>query len=203
VVFSGKQIRLVGGSGLGITLGQHEIMLDAEHPVLSVEPWFPGCLISPPRADVVVSEETTVCRFWITPLVCGELPEACITVRYREKIVETLATPARVVTRTTAKVLAAFGLAFPIISKGLTVAGWDPDNLLRQSVPYAADMVNRLGLMQTGLMLTALLLAGAAGYFYITRPLLSEEAEPNLLPSAPRKSVNFPPRVSTSIADAA
>lgn len=184
VVFSGKQIRLVGGSGLGITLGQREIVLDADHPVLAVEPRFPGCLISPPRADVVVSQETTVCRFWITPLVCGELPEACITIRYRDKVVETLATPARVVTRTAAKVLAVFGLAFPVVSKGLNLAGWDPDNLLRRSVPYVADLVSSMGLMRTGLLLTAILLAGAAGYFYITRPLLSEEAEPALLPQA-------------------
>src|SRR5262249_7505683 len=61
VVFSGKQIRIIGGAGLGITLGQQEIVLEASDPVLSVEPWFPGCLISPPRADVHVSQENTVC----------------------------------------------------------------------------------------------------------------------------------------------
>jgi hypothetical protein len=182
VVFSGKQIRLVGGGGLGITLGQREIVLDPAHPVLAVEPWFPGCLISPPRADVIVSQETTVCRFWITPLVCGELPEACITIRYRDQVVETLATPAKVVTRTAAKMLALLGLASPMMSKGLNLAGWNPEEMLRDFVPYAADLVGSMGLMRTGLLLTALLLAGAAGYYYITRPLLSEEAEPALLP---------------------
>src|SRR5207244_9406802 len=81
VVFSGKEIRIVGGNGLGITLGQQEIALDPADPVLSVEPHFPGCLISPPRADVHVSQENTICRFWVTPLVCGDLSEACVTIR--------------------------------------------------------------------------------------------------------------------------
>jgi hypothetical protein len=182
VVFSGKQIRIVGGRGLGITVGQREIVLDPAHPVLAVEPWFPGCLISPPRADVVVSQETTTCRFWITPLVCGNLSEACVTIRYRDKVVETLATPARVVTRTAAKALAVLGLASPVVSKGLSLAGWDPDEMLRRSMPYLADAVAGMGLMRTGLLITAVLLAGAAGYFYITRPLLSDEPEPALLP---------------------
>jgi hypothetical protein len=184
VVFSGKQMRIVGGAGLGITIGEREIALDPAHPVLQVEPWFPGCLISPPRVDVVVSQETTVCRFWITPLVCGNLPEACVTIRYRDKVVETLATPARVVTRTAAKLLAILGITSGLVSKALSVAGWSTDDLLRRWLPYVADFAINLGLMQSGLLLTALLLAAAAGYFYVTRPLLSEQPEPTLLPQA-------------------
>lgn len=184
VVFSGREIRIVGGSGLGITLGQQEIVLDPAHPVLEVEPWFPGCLISPPRADVHVSQETTVCRFWITPLVCGELPEACVTIRYRSQVVETLSTPARVVTRTAAKVLALLGLASPVVSKGLHLAGWDPDDLLRQALPYVGDALAGMGMMRVGLLATCLLLVAAGGYYYVTRPLLSEEPEPALLPQA-------------------
>jgi serine/threonine protein kinase len=184
VVFSGKKIRIVGGSGLGVTMGQREIVLDAADPVLSVEPSFPGCLISPPRADVHVTQETTICRFWVTPLVCGDLPEACITVRYRGKVVETLATPSQVVTRTTAKVFAILGLATPVVSKILELAGWDPDELLRRMAPYLAEVVTGMGLMRSGLFLTSLLLAAAVGYFYITRPLLSDEPEPALLPQA-------------------
>jgi hypothetical protein len=184
VVFSGKEIRIVGGSGLGITLGKQEIVLDGADPVLSVEPWFPGCLISPPRADVHVSQESTVCRFWVTPLVCGDLSEACVTIRYRGKVVETLATPAKVVTRTAAKVLAAMGLVVPIASKALDYSSWNPHDLLRRSVPYAADLLATLGPIRTGLCLAGILLAAALGYFYVTRPLLSEEPEPKLLPQA-------------------
>jgi serine/threonine protein kinase len=184
VVFSGKEIRIVGGSGLGITLGRQEIVLDPADPVLSVEPWFPGCLISPPRAEVHVTEESTICRFWITPLVCGDLSEACVTIRYRGKVVETLATPAHVVTRTLAKVLAVLGLASPIASKALDAAGWNPVALLRRSLPYAADLLARLGPAGSGLCVAGLLLAAALGYFYVTRPLLSEEREPSLLPQA-------------------
>ncbi len=182
VVFSGKQIRIVGGSGLGITLGQQEIVLDPADPVLSVEPWFPGCLISPPRADVHVSQESTVCRFWVTPLVCGDLPEACVTIRYRGQVVETLATPAKVVTRTAAKVLAALGLVTPVVSKALDVAPWNLGDLLRQSLPYAADLLAGMGPLRTGLCLAGILLMAALGYFYVTRPLLSEAPEPSLLP---------------------
>jgi serine/threonine protein kinase len=181
VVFSGKEIRIVGGSGLGITLGQQEIVLDPSDPVLSVEPWFPGCLISPPRADVHVSQENTVCRFWVTPLVCGDLTEACVTIRYRGKVVETLATPTKVVTRTLAKVLAVVGLGAPVVSKVLTLGGWDSDNVLRRSLPYAADLVAGMGPMRLGLSVAAALLAAALGYYYVTRPLLSEEPEPRLL----------------------
>jgi hypothetical protein len=182
VVISGKQIRMVGGSGLGITVGNREIALDADHPILAIEPWFPGCLISPPRADVAVTQETTVCRFWITPLVCGDLDEACVTIRYRGKVVETLPTPARVVTRTAAKVLAVIGLVSPLVSKAMSLAGWDPEEILRGFVPYLADGIVALGPLRSGVLLAAILLGTAAAYFYITRPLLSEEPEPALLP---------------------
>jgi hypothetical protein len=181
VVFSGKQIRIVGGSGLGITLGEREIVLDHADPVLNVEPSFPGCLISPPRADVTVSEETTVCRFWVTPLVGGDLSEACVTIRYRGRVVETLATPAQVVTRTWAKVLAACGLVSPLANKALTIAGWNPDKLLRQSLPHVARLLTELGPVRSGLCLASVLLSAALFYFYVTRPLLSDEPEPGLL----------------------
>lgn len=185
VVLSGKEIRIVGGSGLGITLGAKEIVIDPDDPVLSIEPSFPGCLVSPPRADVHCSQDTTTCRFWITPLVCDDLKEACVTIRYRGQIVETLPTPTKVVTRTTAKVLATFGLISPIAGKALHIAGWNPDQILRQSLPYAADLVQRMGLVSTGLILTSVFLAAAFGYYYVTRPLLSEDPEPQLLASAP------------------
>jgi hypothetical protein len=180
VVLSGRQIRIVGGSGLGITLGAKEIVLDSADPVLRIEPWFPGCLISPPQADVHCSQETTVCRFWITPLVCDDLAEACVTIRCRGQVVETLATPSKVVTRTTAKVLATLGLVTPVASKTLSVAGWDPDELLRESLPYVADWVDRVGFVQSGLLLTGGLLLAAVAYYYFTRPLMSE-VEPKLL----------------------
>jgi hypothetical protein len=181
VVLSGKQIRIVGGSGLGITLGDKEIVIDADDPVLSIEPCFPGCLISPPRADVQCTQDTTICRFWITPLVCDELPEACVKVRYRGQIVESLETPSKVVTRTSAKAFATMGLISPIAGKALHLAGWDPDELLRKSVPYVADVVGRWGLFQTGLLLTTGFMIAAVGCYYVTRPLLSDEAEPNLV----------------------
>lgn len=182
VVISGKQIRIVGGAGLGITLGQQEIVLAAADPILSVEPWFPGCLISPPRADVHVQQENTVCRFWVTPLVCGELPEACVTIRYRGKVVETLATPATVVKRTAAKWLAALGLISPVVSKILFLAGINPDDYLRQSLPHVASVIVRLGPLGTGLTAAGVLIAGAMFHLYVTRPLLSDEPEPSLLP---------------------
>jgi serine/threonine protein kinase len=182
VVFSGKQIRIVGGSGLGITLGQREIALDPDDPVLSVEPHFPGCLISPPSADVHVSQEDAVCRFWVTPLVCGDLSEACVTIRYRGKVVESLATPAKVVTRTAAKVLAVLGLVTPLLGTALDVAGWNATELLRRSLPYAGDLLSSLGPLRSGACLAGILLAAALGYFYVTRPLLSDEPEPRLLP---------------------
>ncbi len=181
VVISGKQIRIVGGSGLGITLGQQEIVLDAADPTLSVEPWFPGCLISPPRADVHVNQENTVCRFWVTPLVCGDLPEACVTIRYRGKVVETLATPAAVVKRTAAKWLAGLGLISPVVSKILFLAGLNPDEILRQSLPQVAKLFATLGPVGTGLSAAGVLLAAAIFYLYVTRPLLSDEPEPSLL----------------------
>jgi serine/threonine-protein kinase len=182
VVFSGKQIRIVGGSGLGVTLGRQEIVLDPADPVLSVEPWFPGCLISPQRAEMQVADETTVCRFWITPLVCGELPEACVTIRHRGKVVETLATPAKVVTRTAAKVLATLGLVSPLASIVLDAAGWNLAALLQRAVPYATGVVADLGPLPSGACVAGILLTAALGYFYVTRPLLSEEPEPAVLP---------------------
>ena len=181
IVFSGKQIRIVGGRNLGITLGTEEIVIDRTDPVLSVEPNFPGCLISPPRADVHVSEETSVCRFWITPLVQGDLSEACVTIRYRGKVVETLATPTKVVTRTFAKLLAVAGIASPVLSKAMSVAGWNSDAGLRRSIPYAANLLGSLGPMRSSLCLAGFLIAAAATYFYVTRPLLSDDQEPTAL----------------------
>jgi serine/threonine protein kinase len=182
VVISGKEIRIVGGSGLGITLGQRQIELDPADPVLSVEPSFPGCLISPSRADVLVSDINAVCRFWITPLARGDLSEACVTIRYRGKVVETLPTPTKVVTRTLAAVLAALGLLAPIANHLLTIAGWNFDDLLRRWLPFVADRLTQMGPTRLGLCATGALLAAALFYFYVTRPLLSEDPEPSLLP---------------------
>lgn len=180
VVFSGKQIRIVGGSGLGITLGAQEIVLDPQNPVLNVEPRFPGCLISPPQADVVCSQETATCRFWITPLVCGDLSEACITIRHQGQIVESLRTPTTVVKQTTAKLLAALGLVSPLAGKVLQAAGWNPEDLLKNWLPHATGFVNRLSPVHMGFLLTSLLLAAAAAYYLVTRPLLSDN-EPGIL----------------------
>ena len=61
-----------------------------------------------------------------------------------------------------------------------------PTNVLTGTdmAPYLAEVVTGMGLMRSGLFLTSLLLAAAVGYFYITRPLLSDEPEPALLPQA-------------------
>ena len=138
----------------------------------------------PPRAAVHVSEETTICRFWITPLVPGDLKEACVSIRYRGQIVETLATPAKVVDRALTRVLAAAGLAAPIATKIFYLSGWNVDSLLRRSLPAGADLIARLGPFRFGACLAGILLAGAVVHFYVTRPLLAGEPEPALLPQA-------------------
>ena len=53
--------------------------------------------------------------------------------------------------------------------------------MLRRFVPFAADTVARLGMLVSGLLVACGFLAAALIWYYVTRPLLSEEAEPSLL----------------------
>jgi hypothetical protein len=73
-------------------------------------------------------------------------------------------------------------VAAPLASKALALAGWNPDEVLRRSLPKLADLLASLGPVRGGVCLAGVLLSAAWCYFYVTRPLLSEEPEPKLLP---------------------
>lgn len=185
VVFTGKAIRLQEVKGMKITVGQQEIVLAAEEPFLEVEPCFPGCVIAPPRAIVEVAAETTVARFWITPLATGDLPEACVFIRYRNRLVETLPTPSKVVTRTLAKICAVFGFLSPIGSKIIESLGWNPTAELRQALPVFGAVLAALGPMRFSLVLGAALLLAALLFYWLARPLQTS-SEPALFAAAAR-----------------
>ena len=109
-----------------VTFSGQEVANDPADPVVEVEPCFPGCVVSPPRPRVDLSQATRVARFWVTPLAEGELNDACVRVYHRGRLAVTLLTPTRVVKRTWARVCVAAGLACPAVRYVAARAGWSP-----------------------------------------------------------------------------
>ncbi len=174
VVLSGRKIKVLDARGMKVSVGTRDIVVDAEHPLLEVEPSFPGCLIMPPSAAVDVSEETTVTRFWITPLSEGEIPEACVRIRHRGRIVETLPTPASVVARTWAKLCLGLSALSPVLAQVFEGLGWTPATEIREGFPVVGWLFRTLGPAAGVLLLAGAFLLASVVLYRVTRPVASE-----------------------------
>jgi hypothetical protein len=171
VIFSGFPIQVVARRGMSVAVGANEIALDPDYPVVEVEPCFPGCLISPPRARADLGEPTVLVPFWITPLTEGDLPQACVRVYYRDRLVQTLATPSRVVKRTLARVFAWAGVGWPAASSVLEAYDWTLTAQIRQHFPLLVPFFRFLGTVPGVLLLMAGLFGLAGLFYWLARPV--------------------------------
>jgi hypothetical protein len=171
VIFSGLPIQVVARRGMSVAVAANEIALDPDDPVVEVEPCFPGCLVSPPRARADLAAPTVLVPFWITPLAEGDLPQACVRVYYRGRLVQTLATPSRVVQRTLARVFAWAAVGWPVASSVLEAYDWTLTAQIRQHFPVAGPLFHFLASVP-GVVLLMVVLLGLAGLFYwLARPV--------------------------------
>jgi hypothetical protein len=190
VIFSGLPIQLVALRGMRVAVGEKEIVLDPSDPLVEVEPCFPGCLVTPPRGRADLTEQTVVVPFWITPLTEGDLPQACVRVYYRDRLVQTLATPCRVVQRTLARVFAWAGVGWPVLSSVLEAYDWTLTAQIKQKFPLLAPLVHFLGGLP-GVILLTVVLFGLAGLFYwLSRPVEGGDNLPVVVTPTAGKTVS-------------
>ncbi|MEM1296406.1 MAG: serine/threonine-protein kinase, partial [Verrucomicrobiota bacterium] len=135
VFFSAGEIRIVPGENMGVNIGQNRFEIDEANPDVEVEPHFPGCLVTPSRIRVDLTPELVTTKFWVTPLAIGNMKSACVRVYYQGRLVDTLATPAKVVTRTSARAAAIVGIGWPFIYPILELRGWTWTDQVEQQFP--------------------------------------------------------------------
>ncbi|MEM0970016.1 MAG: hypothetical protein AAGJ31_11735, partial [Verrucomicrobiota bacterium] len=178
VFFAAGKIHVVPGKNQGVHVSQAKLEIDAAEPDVEVEPHFPGCLVTPARMRVDLSPEVVTSKFWITPLAQGDLKAACVRVSYRGKLVDTLSTPSRVVSRTSAKVTAMVGMGWPLIYPILEQRGWSWSEQVRQDFPLLRTVVDLLGTGLGTVILMGIILVVAAILFRLSRPLPCEDVLP-------------------------
>lgn len=182
VVISGRKIEIRAAKGMLVAIGATEFAVDPQDPWVEVEPAFAGCLVVPSMLALDVSGETTVARFWITPLAEGALPDACVRIRHHGKVVETLSTPTGVVARTWSHVCLALSIASPALLQVLEGLGWTPAVEVASGFPMVGGLWRALGPSASVLVLFALFLATGLVLKRLTRPLPAA-SEPALFPS--------------------
>lgn len=161
VLFTGSRVEVIATEELPVSVSAKDIVVSQEDPFVNVEPCFPGCIVSPPVRAVDLSADRTTAKFWITPLVEGDLDEACVLISRYGRPLEALPTPAKVVKRTAAKVCLAAGLIWPGFQQVSEWAGWHFE------VPLLRLLTTTGGAVGFGV---ALLMA-AAFFWRITRPV--------------------------------
>ncbi|MEM1297375.1 MAG: hypothetical protein AAGH89_18565, partial [Verrucomicrobiota bacterium] len=93
-------------------------------------------------------------------------------------LVDTLATPAKVVTRTSARVAAIVGIGWPFIYPILELRGWTWTDQVQQQLPILKFIFDGLGTAAGTLVLMATFLIIAAIFYRLTRPLACEDVLP-------------------------
>jgi hypothetical protein len=82
-------------------------------PIVKIKPEFPGCLVTPTEVVIELKERVSE-RFIISPLVQGEISEACINFFQEDKSVLSMSCPTKVVDSMTARLIALIGIIFGI-----------------------------------------------------------------------------------------
>lgn len=178
VFFSAGEIRIVPGENMGVNIGQNRFEIDETNPDVEVEPHFPGCLVTPSRIRVDLTPELVTTKFWVTPLAIGNMKSACVRVYYQGRLVDTLATPAKVVTRTSARAAAIVGIGWPFIYPILELRGWTWTDQVEQQFPILKLIFDGMGTAAGTIALMAGFLIIAAIFYRITRPLACEDVLP-------------------------
>jgi hypothetical protein len=171
VVITGRDVKVVAARGMKVAVGRQMLELDPSDPLLTVIPRFAGCLVVPPRLQLDVSPETVTARFWVTPLAEGDLPDACIELRYRGKLVESLPTPTQIVARTTARIFLGLGLLSPVILQTLEGIGWTFSQEVREGFPLIGHYFRFFGRSAGTLLFGSALLITAWICYRLTRPI--------------------------------
>jgi GTPase SAR1 family protein len=138
--------------------------VDTEIPMLEVKPIIPGCICSPPIANLDARKEYDYCLFLITPLEDGEIPDARVEIYYKDELVDAIPTPINVVKTTIVKITTALTLAIPIIGSLFDQA---LEGILKTTLPFY-DIIGGIdGLLA---ILTGLFSVITAIFYYLRKP---------------------------------
>jgi len=156
----------VSRAATGLTLE-----IDEEVPMLEVKPIIPGCICSPPIANLDARKEYDHALFLITPLEAGDIPEARVEIYYRDELIDAIPTPINVVKTTIVKISTALTLAIPIIGSLFDRA---LEGVLEAALPFY-ELIGGLDGMLA--ILTGLFSVLTAMFYYFRKPKDATPAE--------------------------
>lgn len=156
----------VSRAATGLTLE-----IDEEVPMLEVKPIIPGCICSPPIANLDARKEYDHALFLITPLEAGDIPEARVEIYYRDELIDAIPTPINVVKTTIVKISTALTLAIPIIGSLFDRA---LEGVLEATLPFY-ELIGGLDGMLA--ILTGLFSVLTAIFYYFRKPKDATPAE--------------------------
>ncbi|MBY9005434.1 MAG: hypothetical protein KGD63_01620 [Candidatus Lokiarchaeota archaeon] len=91
-----------------------ELEIEEDESIVRIEPSFPGCVCVPSVGYLDAKKEYDHFNFIISPLSTGEIPEAKVNIFYKDELIDTISTPAKVVSTNITKISAMVTLIIPI-----------------------------------------------------------------------------------------
>jgi hypothetical protein len=105
---------------------QEDMTVVLKSTIVTVEPLFPGCVVTPAVLTSDFSLEQDIVTFYITPLVSDDLKECKIQFLDSERhVIYSIATPTKVDDPRYAKAIATYGTIASILPKALILFGID------------------------------------------------------------------------------
>ncbi len=145
---------------------------DAVVPLLEIEPLVPGCVVTPERASVAVTDVESEAVFWVTPLAVGNLESPKLAFRHLGQVIMEAPLKIRVVSLWPAWLLLLSALLLPLVlgvfqqeyAAGQTGGFAVYRYLAGEMLGWLSPTVLFCGLFPAALML-----------FYLSRPRTVEE----------------------------
>jgi signal recognition particle receptor subunit beta len=115
VILSKKKIREVVIQRVAQATSQARLTIRADNPILHIRLIIPGCMIQPAEQDLDVTPHIAEARFWITPMVLGNIEDAHVELTYEGRVIDVIPIPLKITKQTLAKLSAVGGVASPAL----------------------------------------------------------------------------------------
>ncbi len=145
--------------------------IEEDESIVRIEPSFPGCVCVPTVGYLDAKKEYDHLNFIVSPLSTGEIPEAKVNIYYKDKLIDTIATPAKVVNTNIAKISAVVTLIIPLIG---TIFDEFFSQLFGDILPFYSSIGGLEGILT---ILTTFMLIISGISYYLRKPKDAKPAE--------------------------
>jgi GTPase SAR1 family protein len=150
--------------------------IEEELPILHVEPVIPGCICVPSTGKLDATKEYDNELFLITPLEVGDILNARVDIFYKDRLIDSIPTPIKVVKTTMVKITSFLTIIIPIIGalfdQGL-------DSIFKVIIPFYGLIGGLEGLMT---ILTGAFALITAIFYYFKKPKDAKPVKSKSLP---------------------